>query len=58
MDGEVADEGEDAAREEDEGGSEGEGGDVLAQVEGDAGDWVFGWRQGCGGGVAAIVGFG
>ena len=52
--GEVAGQGQDAAREEDDGGLEGDDGGVLAQVQGDAGDWVF-WCQGCVGGLAAVV---
>lgn len=58
VDGEVAGEGEDAAREDDDGGLEGDSGGVAAQVEGDAGDGVFRSGQGCGGGLAAAVGFG
>ncbi len=42
VDGEVADEGEDAAGEDEDGGLEGDDAGVLAEVEGDAGDGVFG----------------
>ena len=59
--GEVAGQGEDAAREEDEGGLQRDARGVLTEVEGDAGDAVFGGRggEGCGGGLAAVaVGFG
>lgn len=56
--GEVAGEGEDAARGEGEGGAEGDwGGDVLAGVEGDGADGEVG--RGCGGELTArLRGFG
>ncbi len=57
VDGEVADQGEDAAGEDEDGGLEGDGAGVVAEVEGDAGDGVFGRGWGCGGGLAVVVGF-